>query len=486
MSISFKLRGFDQLFENTHTDKLIVNEHDGSDIEVKDYIDSLLMNNITTEKLSLIPTCLCGELRGHYYVGNRCPNEDCNTIVKSPIEEQLTYLVWIRQPKNVGKLISPFFLHNLLTRYRITSPAVNLVEYIMVSNFQVKGRNMRNYDKIEKLDYLLKNNDIPRGYNSFVDNYEKIIEILEMNFARTGTIKDKKEFIDWAISKKDQVFSGYIPVVNKSLFVLDTGNKGTFIDRSMLTMLSGVRRMTGIDLYQHSPANVQNKTARFLCEFARFYNSYFKDMIFQKSGLIRKHVTRARSHFTIRAVVSSLTTPHQPEDLLLPWSAATGIFREHILAALLARGYTYKASLDHLMLHIEKYSPLLDEIFKEILADKVAHGEVVPGEVTSTSRNPIIRRASFQFTRPVAVKTDPDDKTVSISYLLSPGFNMDFDGDMLHFTLMNTDKLRRGLERFKLHNSILSLNSPNEFSDVLAIPASISTNVSNWLFNEFE
>ena len=47
------------------------------------------------------------------------------------------------------------------------------------------------------------------------------------------------------------------------------------------------------------------------------------------------------------------------------------------------------------------------------------------------NRNPSLHRGSIQAVRITRIKTDPDDNTLSMSYLIAKSFNADYDGRML-------------------------------------------------------
>lgn len=478
MSIGFRLTGFDELFNETITPKFIVNDHDGTDKETIEQIDNLLFNNIVGDNLSLIPSCLCGELKGNYYLGEICPNEKCNSPVTSIIEDKLTYLVWVRQPRGVAKLITPFFYNILLSRYKISSPPVSLVEYITQPGMRITGRNMKNIEQLEKLDFILKSRGIEKGYNSFVENFMEIIEILEMDFVKRGRKQDRINFVEWVRENHHNWFSGYIPIPNRSLFVLDRGDDATYTDREILSMVNTVRRMTGIDIGNYNQNSSQLKTAKFLSDMVKFYNNYFQTNIFKKQGIIRKHITRTRSHFTIRAVVTSLTCEHRYNDIHLPWSAACSIFREHILKCLMEEKMTYRQAMNYFMSHINKYSEKIDNIFNRLLS------ETDGGYPALLNRNPSLHRGSIVFVRVTRIKKDPEDNTMSVSYLLSNVTNMDYDGDMLHLTLLFTKKSIKHAENFELKHNVLSLRGPNEFSSAINFPKSVVGNLSYWLDSE--
>lgn len=498
MSVNLRLAGYDKLIDQMDSEPFCVNDYDGTDANVKEYIDNKMLTNLANEDISLIPSCECGELKGYQYLGRTCANVGCNTIVKSILDEEVDFRVWIRQPKYVSKLIQPWFLYIILNRYKITKPSIQLVEYIIQTNYRITGNKLSNIHQLEKLDFILEQRGIKRGYNSFVDNFDEIIEILEMNFCRTGRIADKEKFVQWARSIKDDVIlNSYLPVLNRSLFILDNSDGIRYMNRDMTVIVNAVRRMTGVDIRDLGEANLQNRTAKTLCDFANFYGGYFANKIFTKHALYRQNITRARSHFTLRAVVSSRSDKHRPNEILFPWSGATSVFSLHIISGLMERGFTFKDALDHLNEHVNMYSPIIREIFDEIIAGtkygryELANiltelGEPVElyGHPTASNRNPSLGRGSYLSQYIWGIKDDPSDNTVDISPQNSPTTNMDYDGDMLMFTLMMTDKARKAIKPFEYHNNILGMRKPNEFTNALSIPKSDIGTVANWLYNE--
>ena len=117
---------------------------------------------------------------------------------------------------------------------------------------------------------------------------------------------------------------------------------------------------------------------------------------------------------------------------------------------------------------------MLDEIFNEILQS--SNG----GVKCLFNRNPSLHRGSIQTVRITRVKTDVDDTTFSMSYLIAPSFNADFDGDELNLTLLLTEKVIRNSVKFEPHYNIISLTGNNEFSNNIKFPKTIVATLNNW------
>lgn len=423
MPVTLRLINFDTIFNRIKTQKILINHEDIFNTENKEKLDSIILKNYSEDNLSIIPACNCGDLKGAYYIGEIC--HKCNTHVASSLDDNVSFLLWAAKPQEVEYFISPQVVSILLNRYKITKPNVPLVKYIMLPNYKFDKRiQKKNIGQLEKLDFLLASNNIQRGYNSFVQNFFKIIEILETEFIKEKADPDFN-FFDFLLRNKDQIFSNYLPFPNRIIFAMESNELGKFIDKSLLNPINVIRRLTGIDLYTKPSAVKQAKVANSLIDLSEFYASYMRFVIFNKPGLNRQHIASTRCHFTARAVISSIYGPHEYDEIHVPWSIACTLLREHILNRLYVRKYTYKQATNFLQYHNKIYHPVLDEIFNEIIT--TSNG----GLRCLFNRNPSLHRGSIQSVRVTRIKTDTGDNTISMSYLIGPSFNSDYDGKFI-------------------------------------------------------
>ncbi len=475
MPLHLELTNFDDIFHSTRSDKVLINEIDIFSTENKTWIDNLILKNYSEDNLSIIPSCQCGELKGTYYVGDVCPS--CKTTVTSSVEDSLSFLLWVKAPLEVEYFVSPILLAILRNRYKITKPNVPLIDYIMTPAYTIDRKHQKkNMFMLERLDYLLQANGIKKTYNDFVKHFFKIIEILDAEFVKEKAA-DKQEFQDFLLENKSKLFSQYLPFPNKVMFAMDSNELGKFIDKSILNPINVIRRLTGIDLHTKPSYVKQRKVAKSLIDLSEFYVGYMKTTFFSKPGLLRQHISSTRSHFTARAVISSLIGPHEYDEIHLPWSLSCTLFREHILNCLYRRNFTYKQAVNFLVYCNKIYSPLLDEIFKEIIRD--AGGCVK----AFFNRNPSLHRGSIQTVRITQIKSNVDDNTISFSLLIMPSFNSDLDGDSMNLTLALTKSVHDSMVNFEPHHNVLGLNAPNEFSNNIKLPKTVVSTISNWFNN---
>ena len=420
MPLTLKLINYDELYSKLTSDKILVNTLDIFNTESKELIDQYIMKNYSEDNLSIIPSCQCGELKGAYYLGDVCHR--CKTTVTSSVDDTISFLLWLETPQEVEYFISPIVLSILLARYKITKPNVPLIKYIMIPNYVIdRKQQKKNLPLLEKLDFLLESNNIKKGYNSFIQNFFRIIELLETHFVKEKA-EEKAEFMAFLNANRASLFSRFLPFPNKIMFAMDSNELGKFIDKSLLNPINVIRRVTGIDLYTRPSAVKQTKVAKSLIELSEFYSGYMKNNFFSKYGLIRQNIASTRCHFTGRAVITSIAGPHRYDELHMPWSLSCSLFREHILPGLYKRGYRYKQAINYLIYHNKVYSPVIDEIFQEILAAGGGYLKAI------FNRNPSLHRGSIQTVRITRFKTDVGDNTFSFSPLIAPAFNADYDG----------------------------------------------------------
>ncbi len=472
MAVFFRLVNYNEIFSRNKGEKIFINTIDIYNREIKEILDKIIIANYNEDNLSIIPSCQCGEIKGAYYIGTLCSK--CNTQVSPTIEDNLSFLLWVKRVREVERFISPIVIKMLSRRYKISKPNIPIIPYLMISNYQIDKKQQKgNLEHIEKLNFLLEERGIKRGYNSFVQNFFAIIDILETHFKNKDHVSnfDFREFL-W--NNQNNIFSDYLPFPNKVVFAMESNELGKFFDDTLVKPINVIRKLTGIDLYNKPSYQKQNKVAKSLIELADFYEIYFKKVFFSKSGLIRQHISSTRSHFTARAVITSHYGIHNYDEIYLPWSLACTLFREHLLKLLLRDGFTYKNAISFLMYHNRIYHPKIEEYFNRIIYES---GD---GVRAFFNRNPSLHRGSIQVVRITKVKTDTNDNTISMSYLIAPSFNADFDGDELNLTLVLTQSVAQHMHNFESHHNVLGLTGPNEFTNNIKFPKTIVGTLSNW------
>jgi hypothetical protein len=101
----------------------------------------------------------------------------------------------------------------------------------------------------------------------------------------------------------------------------------------------------------------------------------------------RKQVFAARSEFSFRAVIVSITDQHDYECVKVPWPIAVTFLEYHITNKLIKRGMSPNAIKEHLYTHAHRYSALLAEVMDELIKESPYKGiPIILG------RNPSLKR----------------------------------------------------------------------------------------------
>lgn len=475
MSVGFKFVNFDNLYNSVNGGRIILNNLHITSDSFKERIDKYIYKNYTDDNISLLPSCQCGEVVGEYHLGKRCGT--CGTLVKSDIESSVSFLIWAKQVSEVEKFISPIAIHILLRRYKVTSPSTPLLRYVIDTSFRLDPKMKKSSrNEVERFLNILAVNNIELGYNSFVKNFYTIIDILETEFKKSKK-SVRLAWLDFLKENEHLIFSEYLPFPNNNLMLVDSNALGRFIDKNIMLPLDGIRRLTGIDISGHSSKSKQNKVAKTIIDLSDFYDRYTSSAVFPKPGLIRQHISSTKAHFTARAVITSIVGNHSYDEIYLPWTVAVGLFRPFILKGLYKVGMSYREAVNHIENYTRIYSDVIDNIFKEMLVSSAG------GIDALLNRNPSLHRGSLQQVRITRFKTDPKDKTISMSYLIAKAFNADFDGDALNLSLILTKDVKDNLENFAPHHSLLALSGVNDFSGNIAFPKTVVSNLANWYNN---
>lgn len=465
MGISIVPLQFDHVFRTLALPPVIINDIQDSSIEDKTNLNRTIFTTYNTDLLSNIPTCECGDIAGEYNLGIVCGK--CNTPVKQP-QGDLESFVWLRAPEGVRGLINPTVWAMLCKHF--TKSSFSIVRWLT-------DRSYRNAD-VKTPDFMpvLESFGFQRGLNYFIDNFDYIMECLfSMKIFKTKEPSDLERFIK---TYRDCIFSQYLPLPNKTLLVVEENNSGTYVDPVLTGGIDAIRTLVGIDsaLLNYSVQVKENRTVKCIDKLSEFYLEYYRTTLAQKEGVFRKHIFGTRSHFSFRAVISSITGPHNYDEIFIPWGVAVNVLKFHIANKLLRRGWTPNEINSFLYEHTQKYHPTLDQIFKELIDE--SPNKRIPCVFT---RNPSLMRGSCQALGIAGIKTVVEDPTISMSILICRAFNADFDGDAMGCTLSIDNHIAKGLENLAPHKSSFDFDSYRGVSSNLLMPKPVVSTIANWL-----
>ncbi len=358
--------------------------------------------------MSNLPRCACGGLKGQYNLGVM---HDCGTQVAYQMEQDIEPVLWMAAPKSVSAMINPH-MFIILSEF-FTASGFSVIHFLTDTTYRV------NNNQSALIDTIL-NTGIKRGYNYFCDNFDFIFDTLlkVKNFTGGKRAQRGQELRTFINSNRDKLFTGYLPVPNKALLIVENTVVGKYVDFTIINAIDAIRMILSIDTKENMMQHVrENRTAKALAALSSFYKDYYKENLSSKEGTYRHNVFGSLSHFSFRAVISSITKRHKYDEIYIPWAVGITVLQVHLMNKLLKRGYTTNESFALLNEYAQRYHPVLDELFKELIDESPDKG--IP---CTSQRNPSLKRSSAQAVRITQVKTDVNDITVSLSILSVVGW----------------------------------------------------------------
>lgn len=383
--------------------------------------NTIYTHHQNTDVIEETASCSCGKITEADKLNVIC--DVCATPVTYVSSSPIVPSLWLRAPKGIKGLIIPDFWI-MLSKY-LTTREIDFLRYLTDTSCKIKSEQITSKETKKKFDRLNAKNP-PRGLNNFIEHFDEVFQIiLDCGFINV----EKRELIQFVEENRNKLFPQHLPFPSKLFFVVESTTSGIYIDDPTAPAIDAALTFANIENapIPFKPEKLQNTVALALQHLANFHEQYDKDRLEPKPGLVRRHVLGGRLNLTGRAVITSLSEPHIFDELHIPWGTACQLLKYHLANILTNRhGMTAKEALGYIYEHVLKYSPLLDQLFKELI-----NKSKYRGLVCSLHRNPTLQRGSTQRFRITKVKTELLDNSYSMSVIVLKGPNADFDGDQL-------------------------------------------------------
>lgn len=388
-------------------------------------ISKLTVTSYDSSTYSMIPSCHCGTLNKREYpeanIGDVCHH--CCTEMRPPNARRLTPHLWVRKFDQIRKLILPVFISNLVSAYKVTGHSVTVIHWLL-------NPHERHFNVVHQREFL-EANGVERGINYFVDNADRIMELLSTPDVFGGTPNQQQVALVYH-QNKDRIFVDALPLTDKSFNVIERTHLGNYLDVNTFNpYMSAINLVTG--MYRSRRANSiksqESVTAQVLFRLAEYHERYIINMQNGKGGEYRKGVYASRMPWTTRQLISSITTPHDYDEVHMPWSAMIPLLEHHLMNHMFKDGYHPMQARSRLLRAVNNYDEYIDELFQRIINES-PHRTVLsgkPGLILLDNRNPTLNTSSIQQVICTRIKTDPLDITCSRSVLTLPGQNGDFN-----------------------------------------------------------
>lgn len=460
----------DARFRQLPFEPVIINDLANTTEEDRENIRSLIMSRYTGDMMTLIPQCRCGAIKGAAWYGDVC--SVCHEPVQSSLEKNLQSQLWFRKPDGVAPLISPVILTMLVRRFNKKN--FNIIAWLIDPSYQLPTK--------ERPTVLQKILDagFKRGYNEFVENFDDLMEFL-FSFKALEKKEGEYTLYDLIREYRPMIFSDYIPLPNKSIFIVENTHVGRFVDDVVMMAMNFLTMMTSIDKdFYHQNARMKiNRTAKALLAYSDFFVEYIEANLNPKPAIVRQHIMGSRMTLTARAVITAIVGPHDHEELEIPWGIAITILKPFITNKLVRHGMSYNNALGYINAHVEKFDQRLHEILREIIEIESTNGYLT----VIFQRNPSLLPGSAQTFRWkwTNTKTDPTDRTIGISPSVVKAPNADYDGDQMNLTLAPDQITAERWESLRPHFNVLELDKPYQVSGNVQIYKPMVSMISNYL-----
>jgi hypothetical protein len=492
----FDIPNFDALYKQQKV-VLLLNDLPYVTKEDRAAFNSIIMTTYDNDVLSNVPSCACTGydegLKGMFNVGRLCKR--CGFEVKHPSEDAIDLRTWMKVPDGIKGFIIPVVWVQLTNLLNPTS--YNLLVWLTDSKSIPPLRITK--DTKNRILYF-ESIGWKRGLNSFIENFDQFLDILAI---MTKKKKRAMEYINYLSTVKDRLFPQYLPMPNKALLVLENTQIGAFADRLTVTgAIDAARNIASLSMPRSRPFSiekVEGKVVSIIGNLVSYYTSSIKNTLCSKKGWLRGQLFSSRSHFCLRAVITSLTDPHRYDELYIPWAQGLELLKVHIISILLKRGYSFSAAANLVESSGNVYVPLLDEIMEKIINDSKIPYSVnnndnydsllnKPFDFGTSSgissifqRNPSMGRLSAQNQYITGVKKDVLDRTISMSPLATKGPNADFDGDEMNLYLLMDQRMQEAGKLLESHYGIHNQTILGELNDAIDLPDVTISIISNFM-----
>lgn len=461
---------------------IVLNDLPNSTVEDRRKNTELVQAIYRSERIDDVPSCRCGELRSLEFEGITCSK--CGFPVSRLVEDETGIVCWLRAPRGVDALINPTFFA-VLQQYFTVPPKENPFDFLrwMMDPRYNDFTGFKKISEVRRLAETFSANGFKRGYNSFIRNFDAIMEVfLDDPFFRYSDQSDQDELHRYIKHYRHSVFVKHIPSPPPGLLVLEETDTLTYKTERTTEAVNAIRHLLSIDTKDNTVARNERLAMLAMFGFSKFAQEYAHENERQKTGLWRMHVYAMRIQLSsFRGVIYSLHEEHMADETILPWSVMVKCLYFHLANLLDKRGYSYPEIVKKIALAIEFFDPEIKELL-DILIEQFKNNGEFKGPATVQIRFPTLGPGNIAVYF-VTGYTLPN-QGVAIGF---PGTNVtaknaDFDGDThTGFFTLDMENTRRWVQTFGVHNNVVNPNVVREMSRYFPFPRPFNINVHNMM-----
>lgn len=360
-------------------------------------------------------SCKCGHLMGKSYESALCPY--CRTPVKLvDIDLQKFGYIVLKDYRIIHPQLY-MFLDNIFGTKNKKSVLENIMRIPKHKDTGVDGNVVK--DANNEDDDQFKDQPFARiGMLEFQKRFDEIFEYYVNKNKRNVNMQGNAEFVR---QNKDKLFIKYIPVFSSALRFSVIQDEINFVHGAdkiyniLFSTVSSLNKTKGVSM------SVNKKLAYIQKQMQELYAKMFS-LLNKKDGFIKSGVIAGKMNFTGRHVIIS-NPDLAADEIIVPYMSFLEEYKFEIIHILSeTQNITESQAYDEWYQGCISFSNKIYEIMKTIIAKGAYYG---------INRPPTIDHGSVLLQRIVDVTHEIDDLTMSISFMILPGLNADFDGDNL-------------------------------------------------------
>lgn len=359
-------------------------------------------------------SCECGYLMGKSYETAICPY--CRKPVKL-VDIDLNKFGYIVLKNH--RIIHPqiyMFLDNMFGKKNKASVLNNILKIPKHIDTDEDGNPVKGYEDDEQY----KDQPYAKiGMLEFQRRFDEIFEYYVEKNKRNKKMAGNAEFIR---QNRDKIFIRYIPVFSSALRFSVIQDEINFVhgaDKIYNILFSTVSSLNKAN--DNIQMTINKKLAYIQKQMQNLYDKMFS-LINKKDGFIKSGVIAGKMNFTGRHVI--IPNPNLAADeIIVPYMSFLEEYKFEIIRMLAkTQNISESQAYNEWYYGCIRYSNKIYEIMKRIIDEGAYYG---------INRPPTIDYGSVVLQRIVDVTHEIDDLTMSISFMILPGLNADYDGDNL-------------------------------------------------------
>ena len=364
--------------------------------------------------------CQCGSFTGAQFKDEICPM--CGTPVRYN-EANIEYTGWITLFQY--SILSPYY-------YKLISDAIGK----KVLKDLLQRRNVVDKNGIISKAKNTDSDTVPEspfsgiGFIEFQNRFEEVMLYFK------SKKKNKAAIIDSIIAQKELAFVSKIPIFSTLLRPESVTSDTHFfnsIDRQVAPLYSISEKLLGA-----TPVDIEMYLSRIQYRVNELWKLVF-DLLRGKTGFIRDQILGGSLNYTARNVIIPDPTL-KDNEIDVSYHTFRDKYKNQIIHYLMSRSDMTLAKAYQMWAESFVFDPKIYSVMCALVE------QYHPKEVIN--RNPTLNYYSIAQMTIRKVKRSDQDYTLSLPLSILPGFNADFDGDVLNNIGMMLKEIEHIFDKF--------------------------------------